>query len=148
MWLRLCISGEEAVCNKDLSTQHQNGHNQCLYNNVRLTSGNTECAKCGGENFKTGYQNGHGVSAKSCNGYNRSHYANLQYSSGFDITGCKKSGITNTECHHSQIAKYGCIGNGCHCGLMYNEGNFRTRQYPTGHQSNLTDTQSKHFRSP
>ena len=144
VWLRLCISGEETVYNKSLCTQHQNGYNRCLHNNARQITGNTHCAKCGVEIVNARYQNGHGTGTKSGNGYNRSPYANLQYSSGFDITGCKKSGVTNSGCHHSQIVRYGCdSSDNCSCGIVCNGRNVQSPEDPTGHQSNLTDAQSK-----
>ena len=140
VWLRLCISGQEVICNGSFDTQYQNGFNHCTHG--RIVSGSTVCM-CKTLDLNSTYPSCK-LNTRNGSGCQRSHYANLQYSSGFDITGCKKSGVTNTGCQHSQIVNYGCAANGrFHTDPTCNEGNYFSQVHPTGHQSNMTDAQSK-----
>ena len=137
VWLRLCISGQEVICNGSFDNQYQNGYNHCTHG--RIVSGSKVCM-CETIGLKTSCK----FNTRNGTGCQRSHYANLQYSSGFDITGCKKSGVTNTGCQHSQMVNYGCAANGrYYTDPACDEGNYFSQVHPAGHQSNLTDAKSK-----
>ena len=140
VWLRLCISGQEVICNGSFDTQFQNGFNHCTHG--RIVSRSTVCM-CETLGLNATYPS-YKFNARNGTGCQRLHYANLQYSSGFDITGCKKSGVANTGCQHSHIVNYRCAANGrCHSDPISNEWKLFFSSTSTGHQSTMTDAQSK-----
>lgn len=79
VWLRLCISGRETTYSE--ADWRENNAIQCTCGKTNGLNQNTKDGQNGNPHLSTGADGGAG------------HYANLLYSSGFDITGCKKSGM-------------------------------------------------------